>query len=218
MNVINFDRNICKRVEEYLDYYLNNELLVETTQEVLNHLEECAECSRTLEARTQTRDLLRRAVARDTAPPELMERIQKSIREDRPHAGLSPVLKWLGLAAALILATVVSFQIWRNTSLPEDPEIAQTAQAGLEQKRYILKIGLDDHIYCTGHLPSSPPDLEKLVKMLGTENAELLPVVSERVPNNYKIVEAHQCQYNGREFVHLIMKDQESLLSLTITR
>ena len=35
MKVIGFERNYCKKIETLLDSYLNNELLVETTHEVL---------------------------------------------------------------------------------------------------------------------------------------------------------------------------------------
>ena len=39
MNVLNFDSKQCERVRRQLDAYVSNELLVETTSEVLKHLE-----------------------------------------------------------------------------------------------------------------------------------------------------------------------------------
>ena len=39
-----FDAKQCERVRRNLDAYLSNELLVETTSEILRHLETCEAC------------------------------------------------------------------------------------------------------------------------------------------------------------------------------
>ena len=73
MNVLNFNSEQCARIRRQLDAYLSNELLVETTGEVLRHLESCEACLRELEARTRVRDALRRAAAGQTPPEELRQ-------------------------------------------------------------------------------------------------------------------------------------------------
>jgi anti-sigma factor RsiW len=60
MNVLDFDAKQCKRVRRQLDAYLSNELLVETTDEVLKHLEGCEACSGELEWRVRVREALQR--------------------------------------------------------------------------------------------------------------------------------------------------------------
>ena len=82
----------CDRIRRHLDAYLSNELLVETTSEVLRHLESCEACSRELEARTRVRDALRARRASQVPPEELRQSIQRRLGNMQPgfwgvHAG-----------------------------------------------------------------------------------------------------------------------------------
>ena len=81
MNVLNFNSEQCDRIRRHLDAYLSNELLVETTSDVLRHLESCEACSRELEARTRVRDALRRAAVSQIPPEELRQSIQRQLRK-----------------------------------------------------------------------------------------------------------------------------------------
>src|SRR5208337_166870 len=105
MNVLNFNSEQCARVRRHLDAYLSNELLVETTSEVLRHLESCEACSRELEARTCVRDALRRAAASQVAPEELRQSIQRQIRKTQP--GFLGGSRRLALAVALVMVVVL---------------------------------------------------------------------------------------------------------------
>lgn len=80
MKVIGFERNYCKKIERLLDSYLNNELLVETTHEVLKHIRGCPDCSEALRVRERVKAILQTAVRRETAPLVLRERIKQNIR------------------------------------------------------------------------------------------------------------------------------------------
>jgi anti-sigma factor RsiW len=64
-----------------LDSYLNDELLAETTHEVLKHIETCQSCSEVLAARTRMKTLLQKVVRQETAPVALPEKIRRKIRE-----------------------------------------------------------------------------------------------------------------------------------------
>ena len=75
MNVLKFDPKHCERIRGQLDAYLSNELLVETTSEVLNHLETCEACSRELNARMRMREALRTAVAKQLPPEGLKKAV-----------------------------------------------------------------------------------------------------------------------------------------------
>jgi anti-sigma factor RsiW len=46
MSVLSFESRQCDRVRRQLDAYLSDEVLVETTSEVLKHLENCEACAR----------------------------------------------------------------------------------------------------------------------------------------------------------------------------
>ena len=59
MSVNKNDPQQCARIRRQLDAYVSNELLVETTDQILKHLEKCEECSRALETRIRVREALR---------------------------------------------------------------------------------------------------------------------------------------------------------------
>ena len=84
MNVLNFDFRQCERVCRQLDAYLSNELLVETTCEVLKHLESCEACSHHLGSRQRVREALQEAVAKQLVPEYLRAAIHQRLRNARP--------------------------------------------------------------------------------------------------------------------------------------
>ena len=86
MNTINFKEAACKRIRPQLDNYLSNELSVETNHEVMKHLEACAACSQELEARMRVKNLVRRAVQSETAPPVLRQRIAAEFAPATPRS------------------------------------------------------------------------------------------------------------------------------------
>ena len=80
MKIIGSEWNYCKKIETLLDSYLNNELLVETTHEVLRHLRRCLNCSDALGVRERVKAILQTAVRRETVPLALRKKIKRSIR------------------------------------------------------------------------------------------------------------------------------------------
>ena len=57
-----------------------------------------------------------------------------------------------------------------------------------------------------------------MAQKLGPPYQDLVPLVKARVPEEYRIILAHQCGFQGRRFVHLTLSNGSSLLSLVITR
>jgi anti-sigma factor (TIGR02949 family) len=104
MNIVKFERKDCLRIRAFLDSYLNDELLVETTHEVLRHLDGCDDCARLLRHREHIKTALKRAVAREASPDGLEARIKKSIRR-RPYDNWA---RWT-LAAAATIAIVLFY-------------------------------------------------------------------------------------------------------------
>lgn len=80
-----FQQKSCMKIQSLLDSYLNNELLVETTHDLLRHLENCPGCAEELFQRERMKALLTGAVIREAVPPALEGRIKKGIRQ-RPSA------------------------------------------------------------------------------------------------------------------------------------
>src|SRR5438270_5089948 len=141
MSIINFEQHHCQRLRAYLDSYLNNELLVETTHEVLRHLEHCLACSEALENRRRIKELLKAAVMKESAPPALQEKIRKRIRKDSSRGWPT----WTLVAAAAVILVAVSLaglQLRNHSGSIRSGTVAEMAGA------QILQVALKDHVHC----------------------------------------------------------------------
>jgi anti-sigma factor (TIGR02949 family) len=223
MNRIPFGEGGCEKTRKYLDAYVSNELLVETNEQVIRHLEGCPACNAEVEAQTQLRTRLRAAVRSQSLPPELSVRIRRQIRAARGKTWFQAGwVRWtLAVAACLLVVAGIGL---RN---PYETRPALTDRAA--QRTYIqrvsaslaavLGIGLGDHIHCSifRDYPRNPPPVEQMEEKLGPEYRGLLPLVRTALPG-YRVVMAHQCSYAGRNFTHLTLQKDGELLSLVIAR
>jgi putative zinc finger protein len=213
MNVLNFDSRQCERIRRQLDAYLSNELLVETTGEVLKHLESCNACSGELESRARLREALRRAAARQVPPEHLREVIHRRLTRSQPGflwALRAP--RWALALSSLVLLVIigaVGHQWW-------------TLQRGRQMIASVLALGVSDHRFCAikGHnYPevANPPD--QLRRQLGPQYAGLLPVVEARL-TGFQVLEAHICSVpdSPRKYVHFIARGQGTILSVILTK
>jgi len=213
MNVLTFDSRQCERIRRHLDAYLSNELLVETTSEILRHLETCEACRRELETRTRVRDLVRRAATSQMPPEELRLTIQRRLRETQPSfwSG-SRQLNWaVALAGIVVIALggIVTHE-WVRTLR------GRRIVAG------VLALGVSDHVQCAikGHnYPEVANPPEVLRKKLGPQYAGLLDVVQQNLPG-FEVLEAHICSIPGssRKYVHFITRGRGTILSVILTR
>lgn len=215
MNVINFEQHNCKKVQSYLDSYLNNELLVETTHEISKHLEDCANCHEALLVRQRVKELLKGAVLKDAAPIDLQEKVRRSIRKNSPPNRA----RWMLVAAAMIALTVAgigALQLFNRGTPAGSDAISAASNANAQ----LLKIGLDDHVHCAIDmgLANRVFTEEEMLKRLGPDFSALVATVKENAPENYKVVVGHRCRFKGREFIHLILKSPETALSLVLTK
>jgi anti-sigma factor (TIGR02949 family) len=80
MNVMDINDRSCERYRSHIDAYLDNELPVETSPEILRHFESCSECAGIIENRDRMKHLLRCAVNAEGAPVELVEALRNSFR------------------------------------------------------------------------------------------------------------------------------------------
>ena len=208
MNVVSFEQKSCEHVRGLLDAYVSNELLVETNLQVLRHLKVCASCETMAADRARVKKMLQQAVGRDKAPAALRARIQHEIRATPASSS-----NWMLAAAAAIvvgLGGYVALQ-WFSARQMANHRPALAA---------VLKVGLDDHIHCavgTWYRGREFSD-ERMARDLGPQFAGLAPMVKSVIPAEMKMLVAHQCQVNGRNFVHFILQKQERTFSLIITR
>ena len=219
MNVINFEDGHCNRIRSYLDSYLNNELMVETNHEVLTHLETCEPCNRALDDRARLKAQLKRAVIQEYAPPALRERIVSDLRRRRGFnfRAFSLAVATAAAAAVLVIAAATFFT---SNSGKKPPLSLQAEVARGDVTGQVLKIGFDDHVLCSidHQMANKQFTAEQMSDRLGPEYAGLVALVKEKLPADYTVVVGHRCHYQGREFIHLIMRTQGNVVSLVITR
>lgn len=229
MNRIQFGEGACENTRKYLDSYISNELMVETNQDVLRHVESCPACAAELETRTRLRSRLKAAVNAQSVPPEFQVRIREQIRNHRSPGW--PGFSWLRagwprVAMATAASLLVCAGIWVNYSWERMPPISDRPAQNAYIKKVsttlaaVLKVGLGDHIHCSifRKYPKDAPPVEKMEADLGPEYKGLLPVVRAAVPEGYRVVMAHRCGYAGRKFIHLTFENNGGLLSLVVAR
>jgi len=208
MNVVNFEQKSCERIRGLLDAYVSNELLVETNLEVLRHLNVCTSCGTIAAERARVKRMLKQAVGSENAPATLRSRIQREIQATRPARS-----NWVLAAAAAIVLGLGGYMAlqWFGARQMANPHAALAT---------VLRVGLDDHIHCavgTWYRGREFSD-ERMARDLGPQFAGLAPMVKSVVPADMKMLVAHQCQVNGRNFVHFILQKQDRTFSLIITR
>lgn len=213
MNVIRFDASQCERIRRQLDAYLSNELLVETTSDVLKHLECCEDCSNELESRTRLMKALQRAVAAQLPPDPLREEIHRRLREAQPgFGGGSRARTWTLALAAMILLMVAAAAGHHWLRL----------RRGRQMVASVLTLGVSDHLHCAirhHNYPetANPPD--QLRRKLGPKYASLLPVVEAKLPG-FQVLEAHICSVarSPRKYVHFIARGRGTIVSVILTK
>ncbi len=65
--------------------------------------------------------------------------------------------------------------------------------------------------------PKDPPALAELAGDLGPQYAGLVPLVKASVLDEFRVILAHRCTVQRRNYVHLVLRTS-SLLSLIITK
>jgi anti-sigma factor (TIGR02949 family) len=213
MNMRNYNSEQCDRIRRHFDAYLSNELLVETTSDVLRHLESCEVCSRELEARTRVRDALRRVAVSQIPPEELRQSIQRELRKMQPgFLRGSRRLAWAAALAGVVVVVLggIAAQQWIRVL------------RGRRIVASVLALGVSDHLQCAikGHnYPDIANPPEQLRQKLGPQYAGLLEVIQQKLPG-FEVLEAHICSVQGspRKYVHFITRGRGTILSVILTR
>lgn len=216
MNVIPFGRRSCQRGQLRLDEYLRDGQTPESSPEMADHFAQCATCATEYQARERLKSALKRAVQNDPVPPDLKDKLRQSI-QSKP----SGVSWWMGIAAAFLLV----FGAWASLRIIKQPpsETASTivtiAEAVSPEQASIQKVGLGDHIHCAVNRDYSPGPRsdERILHDLGHDFADLLPLVRKQAPQ-YRTFLGHVCNFQGRDFVHLILMRDKIPVSIILTR
>ncbi|HWY52611.1 MAG TPA: anti-sigma factor [Chthoniobacterales bacterium] len=139
----------CEESIRLMDGYLDGELDPITNQTIEQHLRECHKCDHAYKTQAVLIRSIGNAAPYYKAPAGLRERIQSSLREeiaDRPMPSLSPDApsrlqskqseqravflgtqwNWLALAAAIVLAAIVAFNLVPRLQRPGADQLLAT--------------------------------------------------------------------------------------------
>ncbi len=225
MKVISFGDSACEKTRRYLDSCLNSRPLTETSPEVLRHLESCPDCAAEFEQSSRLKARLKSAVAGQSVPAGLSEKIRQQIRQYQSHpTAITGWTRWGAVAAAFLLVALGTWTIrsrWTGGDIYSDGPVQDAFIQRISQTiSTVLRVGLRDHVHCAvlSGIPKTAPTLEQVARDMGPKYNSLVPLVRASIPADYRIVMGHQCDYAGRLYVHLTMSNGRNLMSLVITR
>ena len=157
----------------------------------------------------KTKSRLKVAAESEAVPPHLETRVRASLRTAPAARNPWRAPAW-GLAAAMAVLMVGFFSLLRR----DEAYIAKLSQT----IGSVMQVGLGNHLHCTilRKQPSTPKPLEAMKSELGAKYAGLIPAVAAHVPNRYQVLDAHLCNYRGREFVHLVMNQGDRFISVLV--
>ena len=201
----------CRDVRELADSFLSEQLLVETTHDILRHLSQCPSCRAEIDSRRRLRTALRGAFERSPAlraTPEFLASVGRQVREHHSSRSVR-MSRWsfrpmMAIAASLLLVSAVAFggREWLGTSL--------------------LHAVLGDHQNCAirFRLKEKPISLEEAAQRFEPAYRSLVAVAPSpaRLSNgDLTVLERHSCVYDGRRFAHIVLRYRGALVSVLVT-
>jgi hypothetical protein len=210
----------CKKYKEKIVLHLYGELNEEETQNLMKHIQECADCSEDFEFTKDVFHILDKTKIEDI-PEAHWEKcwgvIEPGIREKkRQPRGLPFFPKWAYVTAALVLVFAVGLFLGRmafipglsRSKVPEGPQSAMypSIQEHLESLTPLL-------VEYANYSPS-PDDGkitidQKLVRSLIIQNILLKRMIAEKNPNLAQLLE--DVDLVLREIANLDEEDPENL-------
>jgi hypothetical protein len=164
------------------------------------------------------RNALKRAMDSQPVPAHLEGKIRATIRSGEDDRRSRFSWNWMfagfGTAGLAAVALFTFFSLNRHYVQRTDEYVAKLRL----QVSKVMGVGLGDHVHCAyfRKYPEPPPPVEKMQRELGPEYAALLDAVKANVPEEFRVRLAHRCSYQGRQFVHLVLKDGERLMSVVV--
>jgi anti-sigma factor RsiW len=201
----------CRDVRELTDSFLSEQLLVETTHDILRHLAQCPSCRAEIESRRRLRTALRGAFERSPelrATPEFLESVGRRVR-DRQSSRSLRAARWsfrplMAIAASLLLVSAVAFggREWLGASL--------------------LHAALGDHQNCAirFRLKEKPISLEEAAQRFDPAYRSLVAVAPSPARlsgGELTVLERHSCVYDRRRFAHIVLRYRGTLVSVLVT-
>lgn len=200
----------CRDVRPLADSYLSEQLLVETTQALVQHLETCPSCRAEFEGLRRMK-LAAKSAFEHTASlqvsPEFRHLLAATLRDSSVRSTRSGWRQWLAFAAGLLLVFGTGLGI---TAVLPDGALAALAH-----------LAAGDHQNCalTFKLVEKPVSLSEGATRFDPafarlERVDLSAVMSE---GPLRVVERHACVFEGQPFAHLVVIYKDTPVSLLVS-
>jgi hypothetical protein len=204
----------CRDARRLADAFLSEQLLVETTHDIVSHLEHCPACRAEFDGMRRLRSSTRAAFerSRDLAPrPEFLVELKTRLAaaplpQVEPTRGQTRREWGMAIAASALVVAGTAFGLreWSGSQL--------TA---------LLHAATGDHRFCalTFKLAEKPIGLEEAARFDVVNRALALvePATSVLRGGPLEIVDKHSCVFEGRRFAHIVLKYKGEIVSLVVT-
>jgi hypothetical protein len=207
----------CREVRQLAEAFVSEQLLVETTEAVVAHLDRCPLCRAEVEALRRLRAATRSAferhpdlAARPELRSELTAMLATRVKADpvRLRPTPKPRLTWLAIAASLLLIMGAGWgwRAWSTSHLSA-----------------LLHAAVGDHRFCalTFKLTERPIPLAEAARRYGSVVDGLLQTVEPSTialnGGPLRIIERHSCVFEGRRFSHIVLRYKGAPVSLLVT-
>jgi anti-sigma factor RsiW len=204
----------CQETRELADPFLSDQLLVETTHDIVRHLETCPACRDEFAARRTLRGKLQSAVAssRDLAPrPDLAAELATKLRPAAAAAAQMTRRAWLEswwTAAAALLA-LVGGGIFARDAVRRSRLATLAANAA------------GDHQNCAIHfnLRERPIPLGEAGRRYDRafSSLETLDPPADLPGGAMAVLDRHSCVFDNRRFGHVVFRYEDHVVSLLVT-
>jgi anti-sigma factor RsiW len=202
----------CRDVRELLDAFLGDQLLVETTNDLVHHLEGCPACRTELEGWRALRARLQSAFASAVplAPtPEFLNGLEARLRAHQISrmTRRSWLRSWGAAAAAIV--TAISGALFARGALHRSRLAALARNAAGDHQNCAIKFNLSER----------PIPLEEAARRYDPAFASFttLPAPTGLPNGAAEILERHSCVYEGRRFAHVVFRYSGHIVSLLVT-
>lgn len=204
----------CREARELADPFLSDQLLVETTHEIVRHLETCPECREEFAARGALRAKLQSAVAAspDLAPrpdfaAELAARLRPASSGSAPMSRRAWLETWWAAAAAVI--ALLGGGLFARDAVRRSRLATLAASAAGDHQNCAIRFNLRER----------PITLEEAARLYDRAYASLgsLPAPAGLPGGPPAVLERHSCVFEGRRYAHVVFRHQEHIVSLLVT-
>ena len=194
--VSGFRSKECRHVQKLMDHFLAGELTVESSQDILLHLESCSTCRQEEKSRLRARRALNQGWSTQPLSPDLQKKIMDGLET---RASTVPI--FLLRVAALFLMTLglgalLLFWLGPNSGTL----IAQAHYDGI----------VGDHLNCSGH--QTPPEAVLPLDSVQTR----LETALQEMGNSYRLLETRFCRVGEVDLIHYVFVGQGGQISVIL--